>query len=192
MSEMSGKVPYLDGKLLLSMPGMSDPRFYRAVIFVVSHHAQGAMGLIVNFPMDHLTFPDLMTEVGLGEVSITRPDVPLLNGGPVEMQNGFLLHTPDFEHEHTKKVSPHFSVSANLEALSAFATGECPKEGLLMLGYAGWGAGQLEQEMQENAWLVADADHQILFNTAFSERWDRAYSYLGVDPGFMSMDAGRA
>ncbi|HNQ91594.1 MAG TPA: YqgE/AlgH family protein [Alphaproteobacteria bacterium] len=192
MGELSRMVPYLEGKLLLSMPGMGDPRFYHAVIFMVSHHAQGAMGLIVNFPTENLTFAELIKEAGLGDVTVKRAGVPLLNGGPVEMQHGFLLHTPDFEHEHTIKVSEQFSVSANLDALAAFAGGECPKEGLLMLGYAGWGAGQLEQELQENAWLVAEADYEILFNTPFADRWERAYSYLGVDPTKMSSEAGRA
>ncbi|MCB1550437.1 MAG: YqgE/AlgH family protein [Alphaproteobacteria bacterium] len=183
---------YLTGQLLLAMPGMGDPRFHHAAIFIVSHHALGAMGLVINSPVEDFSFAQLMVEAGLGDVKIFRQNVALLNGGPVETQHGFLLHTSDFVHENTIKVNERFSVSANLDVLQAFATGECPREGLLVLGYAGWGAGQLEQELQENVWLVMDADHDLLFNTPLDQRWDRAYARMGIDPRLMSSEVGRA
>lgn len=174
------------------MPGMGDPRFHQAVIFLVSHHAQGAMGVVINHPLTDLSLPDLLKEAGLDQVEIKRPHVRLVNGGPVERQHGFVIHTADFEHEHTVKVTEALSVSANLEALEAFVGGECPRDALLALGYAGWGADQLEKEIQENAWLVVDADLDILFQTNPEEMWNRAYSRLGVDPVLLSPEAGRA
>ena len=183
---------YLTGKLLLAMPAMGDPRFYHAVIFMISHHALGAMGLVINAPIEDFTFEQLMKEVGLAEIPIKRKDVILLNGGPVETQHGFLLHTSDYKQENTIEVNAGLFVSASLDALQAFAAGQVPKEGLLALGYAGWAAGQLEQELQDNAWSVVDADHEILFNTAMDDRWERAFSRLGIDPSLMSYEAGRA
>jgi putative transcriptional regulator len=183
---------YLTGKLLLAMPSMGDSRFHHAVIFVISHHALGAMGLIINSPVQDFTFDQLMKEAGLADIPIKRDGVVLLNGGPVEIQHGFLLHTSDYIQENTIEVNAGLSVSASLDALQAFAGGQVPKEGLLALGYAGWGAGQLEQELQDNAWSVVDSDYEILFNTPLEDRWERAFSRLGVDPSLMSHEAGRA
>ncbi len=186
------KETYLAGKLLLAMPVMGDLRFRKAVIYMISHHAQGAMGVMISQPLKDLSFEQLVKEAGLEDVEIKRQGVELLNGGPVEIQHGFLIHTPDFEHENTIKIDERISVSANIEALQAFAEGVCPREGLLALGYAGWGAGQLEQELQESSWLIADADYNLLFNMPRHEVWDRAYARIGVDPTLMSSETGRA
>lgn len=182
----------LKGKLLLSTPTIGDPRFRKSVIFIISHDAKGAMGFMVNIPLESLDFAGLLKETGLVDVSIRRENIRLINGGPVDIQHGFLLHTADFSHEHTVPVTDGVSVSANLEALQAFAEGECPREGLMVLGYSGWGEGQLDQELHENAWLVVDADYDILFNTPLEDRWDRAYSRLGVNPVQMTPEAGTA
>ena len=182
----------LVGKLLLAMPNMVDPRFHQAVIYMVSHHAKGAMGIVINKVLQDLTFEQLLQEAGLSEIALKRQNVRLLNGGPVEMQHGFLIHTPDFKHENSIHVDERISVSANLDALRAFAEGETPKEGLLALGYAGWSGGQLEKELQENSWLACEADYDLLFNTDQGRLWDRAYARLGVDPRLISLQSGLA
>lgn len=150
------------------------------------------MGFIVNIPLESLDFAGLLNETGLNGVVIQRPGIRLVNGGPVDIQHGFLLHTADFVHEHTVSVTEGVSVSANLDALQAFAEGQCPRDGVVCLGYSGWGEGQLERELAENAWLVVDADYDILFNTSLEDRWDRAYSRLGVNPAQMIPDVGTA
>ncbi|MDY0029566.1 MAG: YqgE/AlgH family protein [Pseudobdellovibrionaceae bacterium] len=180
------------GKLLLAMPGMDDLRFRKAVIYLISHHSQGAMGIVISQPLTELSFEQLVKEAGLETVDVKRQNVELLNGGPVEIQHGFLIHTPDFVHENTIKVDERISVSANLEALQAFAEGECPQEGVLALGYAGWGPGQLERELQESLWLIADADYNLLFNMPRHAVWDRAYARIGIDPASVSLETGRA
>lgn len=189
---MSVDQTYLTGKLLLATPVMGDPRFHKAVIFVVSHSAEGAMGLIINFPLMNLTVDDLLQQTGVVVKEPKVHEMETLSGGPLESGRGFLLHTSDFAQQDTTQINAHFSLSGTLDALKAVAEGTGPKEYLFILGYAGWAPGQLEQELRENAWLVGEADHNILFNTPLEERWDRAYSRLGVDPSLLSDQVGRA
>jgi putative transcriptional regulator len=190
------KNAYLTGKLLLSMPalaGEEDPRFHKAVIFVASHNGDGAMGLIINYPVMNLTFEDLLKEIGIPVPSGTAlPHLTILSGGPVETGRGFILHTSDFREDNTIEVDSRFSVTATIEALEAVALGTGPKEMLFVLGYSGWGAGQLEGELQRNAWMVADADHEILFNTKSDDMWDRTFARMGVNPSLLARTGGTA
>ena len=190
------KDAYLTGKLLLSMPslaGEEDPRFEKAVIFLCNHTKDGAMGLIINFPMMDLTFESLLKEIGVSVPSGTSlPYLTVLSGGPVETGRGYILHTSDFREENTLEVNAHFGVTATVEALEAVALGTGPREMLFVLGYSGWDAGQLEQELQRNAWLVVDADHEILFNTKPENIWDRAFARLGIDPVSLNRSGGTA
>lgn len=172
---------------------IGDPRFFHAVIFMVAHDAAGAMGLVINSPMPDLDFDKLITEIGLH-----RPDKgldalpPILSGGPVEATHGFLLHTTDYARPETRPVNNQFAVSATLESLQDMINGEGPRESLFILGYAGWDAGQLDKELAQNAWLLADADYDLVFNTPADDCWERAYGRLGVDPLQLSAMAGSA
>lgn len=182
---------YLDSKLLLAMPSMTDPRFDRSVIYVCSHDESGAMGLVINQPFQSLTFKDLLEQLDI-ETSATVPELVIHTGGPVEPGRGFVLHSADYVQESTLVVSETLALTATVDILTALANGQGPLHHLLALGYAGWSAGQLEREIQENAWLTAEADDEIIFNTELEQKWPRAMAKLGVNVSMLSSDAGHA
>lgn len=184
----------LAGRLLLAMPQMGDPRFHKAVIFVCAHDENGAMGLIVNHMLSGLELGELLKQMKIGsEAALGKfANIPVMSGGPVESARGFILHSGDFKQPDTVKVSDTISVTGTVEGLKAVAAGTGPDRMLFMLGYAGWGAGQLDQEMQQNAWLVAEADPDLVFASGTDEKWDRAVRRIGVDPAMLSGNAGRA
>lgn len=182
---------YLDSKLLLAMPGMTDPRFDRSVIYVCSHDDSGAMGLVINQPFVSLNFEDLLDQLEI-ETDKPAPPIPLHTGGPVEPGRGFVLHSADFVQESTLVVSETLALTATVDILTALAEGRGPIHHLLALGYAGWGAGQLEQEIQANAWLTAEADEEIIFNTELEQKWPRAMAKLGINASMLSSTAGHA
>ena len=178
-----------ENKLLLAMPLMTDPRFERSVIYMCSHDESGAMGLVVNRAFSQLTFEDLLDQLSIS----TDADVPNLSihaGGPVEPGRGFVLHSADFVQESTLIVSQTLALTATVDILKALAEGEGPMHHLLALGYAGWGPGQLEEEVQNNAWMIAEPDDEILFNTELDLKWPRAMAMLGIDVAMLSSDAG--
>lgn len=185
------KPDYLRGKLLLAMPNMGDPRFERSVICLCEHSEQGAMGIVVNQPADHIAFPELMEQL-----SIPAPDdcaqVGVFTGGPVEPNRGFVLHSADYLHDTTLIVSELVALSATVDILKALACGTGPRHSLLALGYAGWGPGQLEAEIQENAWLHTEADPDLLFGTEAALKWPLAMAKLGIDLSLLSTVAGHA
>jgi putative transcriptional regulator len=185
------KPDYLRGKLLLAMPNMGDPRFERSVICLCEHSEQGAMGIVVNQPADHIAFPELMDQL-----NIPAPDecaqVGVFTGGPVEPNRGFVLHSADYLHDTTLIVSELVALSATVDILKALACGAGPRHSLLALGYAGWGPGQLEAEIQENAWLHTEADPDLLFETEAALKWPLAMAKLGIDLSMLSMVAGHA
>ena len=183
---------YLAGKLLLAMPTMGDPRFHKAVIFMCTHDEQGAMGLVINHAVPGLSFNDLLDQIGLASDIEIDISLPILSGGPVESKRGFLLHSSEFKKDDTVRIDERFSITATLDALKEVANGNGPEERLFVLGYAGWGAGQLEQEIQQNTWLVAEPDPQIIFNTQNEQKWTRAVNQLGFDPAMLSGSAGHA
>ena len=182
---------YLTGNLLIAMPGMADPRFARTVIYLCAHSEQGAMGLVVNKPMPQITFADLLEQL---EIDTTGPieDKLIHFGGPVESGRGFVLHSGEFQREGTMMVDESFGLTATIDILRAIAAGDGPDRHLLALGYAGWGAGQLDSEMQANGWLHAPADDAILFDQDLSTKWERSIAKLGVSPAMLSGDAGHA
>lgn len=182
----------LKGKLLLAMPNMGDPRFYKAVILMCTHDANGSMGINLNQLMPNMMLGDLFDELKFDVQFEYSSHVPVLMGGPVETSRGFLLHTLDYDSPETIHVNEKFGVSGTIEALKSYAEGKGPKDVIFALGYAGWGKGQLEQEILDNSWLVVDADHELLFNTDISERWDRAMLRHGIDPARLSGSAGHA
>ncbi|WP_092498565.1 YqgE/AlgH family protein [Meinhardsimonia xiamenensis] len=182
----------LAGKLLIAMPGMGDPRFERSVVFMCAHSPEAAMGLIVNKPTPNLRLDEMLQQLGItpGPASVGRP---VHFGGPVETGRGFVLHSADYEVEGaTLKVDDAFSMTATLDILRDIAQGTGPARWLATLGYAGWGPGQLDHEIQMNGWLTCDADPKIVFDTPDSEKWNAALKSLGVDAVSLSAAAGRA
>jgi putative transcriptional regulator len=183
---------YLTGKILLAMPGMGDPRFHRAVIFLCAHDAQGAMGLVINNPLPGLDLRQLLQQMAIAVVDRNSLAAPVMGGGPVETARGFILHSTEFSQADTVKVTDHFNVTGTIDGLRAIAEGRGPERLLFMLGYAGWDAGQLDREIQENVWLVAEAAPDMVFSGTADEKWDRAVKSLGIDPAMLSAEAGRA
>ncbi len=195
MNMMQTENGYLNGKLLLAMPSMSDPRFHKSVIFVCAHDENGAMGLVVNQKMQGVAFSKLLEQLGLlSDIDVSKGDIniPVMSGGPVEAQRGFVLHGADFKREETIPVNDDFAVTGTVEALKDIAQGNGPSELLFVLGYAGWSPGQLDDEIQQNAWLMLDADQDIIFGTGPDDKWDVAIKRLGIDPSMLSGEAGRA
>ncbi len=182
---------YLMGQLLVAMPTMRDPRFTRSVIFLCAHSADGAMGLVVNRLVGSLTFPYLLDQLGIARSEAGR-DIRVHFGGPVETGRGFVLHSPDYSDDGTMMVGERVGLTASLDILRDIATGGGPKQSLLALGYAGWGPGQLDLEIQANGWLSAPADEALLFDERLDDKWERAIGKLGVRIEQLSGDAGHA
>jgi putative transcriptional regulator len=190
---------YLDGQLLLAMPGMADERFSRAVIYLCAHSADGAMGIVLTRPAPDVNMPDLLVQLEIIPESdrIRLPpalvSMQVLIGGPVETTRGFVLHSPDFHMtQSTLPIDDGVCLTATIDILRALAKGEGPKDAILALGYAGWSAGQLESEIQANGWLNCPADPDLLFSTAVDARYDEALRRIGVEPAMLSMEAGHA
>ncbi|MBI1777253.1 MAG: YqgE/AlgH family protein [Proteobacteria bacterium] len=181
---------YLVGQLLIAMPTMMDPRFQRTVIFMCAHDERGAMGLVLNRLIEALTFPELLKQLGIEPEKTSQR--PIHFGGPVDMGRGFVLHSDDYNQDGTVLVKPGYSVTATVDILHAIAKGEGPIESLLALGYAGWGPGQLDDEIQANGWLHAPADHTLVFDPNLESKWERAMAKIGVDLSVLSGEAGHA
>jgi putative transcriptional regulator len=187
-----GTDSFLLGKLLIALPGMSDPRFEQSVIFMCAHSDQGAMGLIVNKPLEGLTFHELVEKLDV-RVTANSPDTPVLFGGPVGTGQGFVLHTAEYAvSEATMPVTQEISLTASVGILRAIAQGHGPEKSLFALGYAGWGPGQIEGELQTNGWIHCDPDKTILFDLKHDSKWRAALAKLGVDISGLSAEAGRA
>ncbi len=182
---------YLTGQLLIAMPNMRDPRFARTVIYVCAHNADGAMGLVVNRLVGSVTFPDLLTQLGIDSDAAIE-EIRVHFGGPVESGRGFVLHSGEYHHASTLQVAEQMALTATIDILQDMAKGRGPRRSLLALGYAGWGAGQLDAEIQSNGWLNVAADEQLVFDENLDSKWERAIAKLGVDPSLLSSDAGHA
>ncbi len=182
---------YLGGQMLIAMPTMLDPRFQRTVLYVCSHNADGAMGLVVNRAFASITFSDLLNQLGIASGDIVA-DRQVHFGGPVESGRGFVLHSTDFLRSDTMLVSGGIGVTGTLDILRAIAEGHGPSQSLFALGYAGWGPGQLDDEIRSNGWLSAPAEKAILFDTTLDDKWERALERLGINPLMLSQEAGHA
>lgn len=199
IEDMSGKdnssPTSLKGHLLLAMPQMSDPRFHHAVIFMCVHDEKGAMGISINQPLSSIDFTTLLNQLGVTHDK-ALPDriktLPVLAGGPVEGVRGFLLHSPDFQQKDTIIVDDQFSISGTVDSLRAVVNETPPTHMVFTLGYAGWGAGQLEKELQDNAWMSVPATHDIVFNTPFETMWEKSFASLGVNPALLTGLSGHA
>lgn len=182
---------YLTGQLLLAMPAMEDPRFVRAVIYICAHTADGAMGLLINRRCSTISFPGLLEQLEI-DIRGTAPHIPIYSGGPVETGRGFVLHSADYVQDSTLVVSETIALTATVDILTAIAESRGPRSSLIALGYAGWGPEQLENEIQRNGWLTAEADEELIFNTEMQMKWPRAMAKIGVDVSMLSSDAGHA
>jgi putative transcriptional regulator len=183
---------FLEGKLLIAMPGMTDPRFEQTVIYICAHSSKGAMGIVINKPIPGLTFMELMKQLEI-PLSQRTADLPILYGGPMETGRGFVLHSDDYENsEATLPVSEEISLTATLDILRAMADGRGPKKAVFALGYAGWAPGQIETEFHGNGWLHCEADSGIVFDPDMAAKWRTALAKLGVGPSGLVADAGRA
>jgi len=196
-TEKSGD--YLDGKLLIAMPEMTDENFQRTVIYMCAHSAGGAMGLIVNRPAGSLNFPGLLAKLEIFDKSeqINLPEtaetLKVLRGGPVEIGRGFVLHSSDFFiKDSTLAIDKGVSLTATVDILKAIAKGVGPRQAILALGYVGWAAGQLENEIQHNGWLHCPADTELIFDDEIETKYHRALRKLGIHPGMLSNEAGHA
>jgi putative transcriptional regulator len=182
---------WLTGQLLIAMPAMPDARFARAVIYICSHGPNGAMGLVINRLYGEVNFQMLLKQLNVKSTTET-PDLPVHYGGPVETGRGFVLHSNDYSRDGTIRVDDNFALSASLDVLQALAAGNGPQRALMTLGYTGWGAGQLDAEMQANGWLTADADEALLFDTELETKWERSLAKMGVSATMLSAEAGHA
>ncbi|MDX0773770.1 YqgE/AlgH family protein [Sinorhizobium medicae] len=188
---------FLDGQFLIAMPGMFDANFARTVIFVCAHSEDGAMGFILNRPQ-RLTFPDVLLHLQLLDpdevirLPSTTRDFQIQAGGPVETGRGFVLHSDDYLSDSSIPVSDDICLTATLDIVRAISCGEGPVKATMLLGYAGWGPGQLEAEITQNGWLTCPAQEELIFSRNLDEKYDRALALMGVSPAMLSTDSGHA
>jgi putative transcriptional regulator len=198
-ADKSASRGYLDGQMLIAMPSMSDERFARSLIYVCAHSSEGAMGIVVNQPVQNIRFPDLLVQLEVIPAS-ERIELPrraervtVLKGGPVETGRGFVLHSADFFIENsTLPIDEGVCLTATLDILKAIALGKGPVSAVLALGYAGWAPGQLEEEIQQNGWLHCAADPELIFGSDTGVKYERALRKIGIDLGMLSSESGHA
>jgi putative transcriptional regulator len=178
-------------QFLVAMPGMNDPNFAQTVTLVCDHGPQGALGIVINRPLA-MTLGEVFEQFGLDATRSRVASDPVLQGGPVQTDRGFVLHTPGRSWDSTLAVSDGLHLTTSRDIVDALARGEGPDAALFALGYAGWDAGQLEEELARNAWLTVPADARLLFGTPIAERWQAAGRLLGVNLLHLSSDAGHA
>ncbi len=183
--------PYLTNQFLIAMPRMADQNFSQTVTYICEHNDQGAMGIVVNRPMD-LHLNDILEQLDIADGASILGEELIYVGGPVQPERGFVLHTGEKSWDSTLHITPQISVTTSRDILESIASGQGPDNRLIALGYAGWASGQLEEEMSANAWLSGPADTQILFHLPPEQRWKAAALLLGVDLDLLSSDVGHA
>ncbi|WP_187970009.1 YqgE/AlgH family protein [Aquibium microcysteis] len=188
---------FLDDQFLIAMPGMQDENFARAVIYVCAHSEEGAMGIVIN-RVQPLRFPDLLVQLGVVDekqaIRLPQParDLLVRNGGPVDRSRGFVLHSDDFIVDSSLPVSEDICLTATIDILRAISKGNGPRHALMALGYAGWGAGQLEREIVDNGWLTCKASQEMLFDGDIDRKYERLLASLGIRMAHLSQSAGHA
>lgn len=188
---------FFDGQFLIAMPGVSDSNFARTVIFICAHSDAGAMGFIINRPQD-LTFTDVLLHLDMikDDEAIVMPqqsrDLLVQTGGPVESGRGFVLHSDDYLCDASIPVSDDICMTATLDIIRAISNGKGPKRATMLLGYAGWGAGQLEAEIASNGWLNCPANEALIFDRNLDDKYERALAGMGVTAAMLSPEAGHA
>ena len=181
----------LKNQLLIAMPGLADPNFFHTVTFICEHTDSGAMGIVINRPTD-IQIGEVFEQMDIKPSGRENAQRPVFLGGPVEEQRGFVLHTGEKDWDSTLKLDKGLGVTTSRDILEAMARGEGPERALIALGYAGWGSGQLEQELLDNAWLTVPANESILFDLPPTQRWQAAAELLGIDLAQLSSDSGHA
>ena len=187
----------LDGQFLIAMPGMFDSNFARTVIYICAHSSAGAMGFIINRAQS-ITFADVLLHLQMIDetdaIMLPSPtrDFPIQSGGPVENGRGFVLHSDDYLSESSIPVSDDICLTATLDIVRAISAGGGPQRATMLLGYAGWSAGQLENEIANNGWLNCPASEELIFDRGLGDKYDRALASMGVAPAMLSVDAGHA
>ena len=187
----SGDISSLSNHFLIAMPGLGDPHFSRTVTLICEHSREGAMGIVINRPVD-LSLKDILAQMNIEPATPETLNMPVFLGGPVQNNRGFILHEPLGKWESTLPITDRLGVTTSRDILVAIANNEGPERALLVLGYAGWGAGQLEREIVDNAWLSGPAATDILFATPAEARWRAAANLLGVDLTKLSAETGHA
>ncbi|MSP67184.1 MAG: YqgE/AlgH family protein [Alphaproteobacteria bacterium] len=189
MAEASGDT--LTGQLLIAMPTMGDQRFAKSVVYICAHSAEGAMGIVVNKLINFLTFPDLLTQLGI-KAAQPANQINIHFGGPVETSRGFVLHSAEYRRDETLVVNDRIGLTATIDVVRAMAEGRGPRRSLVALGYAGWAPGQLDSEIQANGWLHAPADEELVFDPDQGRKWTRSAAKVGVEFSMLSSFSGRA
>lgn len=182
---------YLNQQLLLAMPGMSDPNFERSVTLLCQHNEEGAIGITINRKSD-FTLGEILAQLGMSCENDAVSGLMVLEGGPVGVDRGFVLHSPKPGFESSMEITPEIMVTTSRDVLAAIASGQGPDQFQVALGYAGWGDGQLEHELRENAWLSVPVDQAIVFELPLEQRWQQAFSKLGVDISHLHDVGGHA
>jgi putative transcriptional regulator len=186
---------FLDGQFLIAMPGMADSNFNRSVVYICAHSSEGAMGFVIN-QSQHLNFVDILRHLKIveDEDAILLPDetrdFPIQRGGPVESGRGFVLHSDDYLTQSSIPVSEEICLTATVDIIRAMSRGRGPRKASLLLGYAGWGAGQIESEIANNGWLSCAADESLIFDPCLDNKYERALALMGIHPAMLSMQAG--
>ena len=181
----------LCNQLLIAMPGMLDPNFSSTVTLVCEHNDEGALGIVINRPME-MKLEGLFEQLDVSDPDRSIADYPVLNGGPVAKERGFVLHNPGTDFESSVAVSDEVHLTLSRDVIDAMAAGDGPDKSLVALGYAGWEPGQLEAEMLANTWLTVPASPEVIFDVPFAKRWSVAAQTIGIDISKISSDAGHA
>jgi len=182
---------YLNNHFLIAMPALEDPNFFHSVTYVCEHNEQGAMGIVINQPLD-ISLSDVLTHMDMSVSDSALDSIPVYLGGPVQPDRGFVLHEPIGEWDSMLEVTKNIGMTTSRDILEALNDGKGPHRSLVALGYAGWGQGQLEHELLENAWLTCPADSAIMFDTPIENRWTAAAASLGIDISTLSDNIGHA
>lgn len=185
------KAASLTSHFIIAMPSMKDPNFEHTVTYICQHNEEGALGIVINRTIE-LTVGEVLDQMQIAAGEPSKNDQPVHYGGPVQTERGFILHEGVGNWDSTLQVSDDTALTTSKDILEAMATNSGPERALLALGYAGWGAGQIEREIIENAWLNWPANNELIFATPVSQRWSRAVELLGVDLNSLSPYAGHA
>jgi len=181
----------LTGKIIVSMPSLEDERFFKTVIYMCAHSSQGSMGIIINKKIDYDLYPDLLEQLGIDK-PLDNKKLFIRYGGPVESGRGFVLHSDDMIRKETLNIDKGVALTSTTEFFDDLSSGKGPKNSILALGYAGWGPGQLEDEIIKNSWMTLSVDTSFLFDEEVSKKWTEAYKIIGIDPNKISFQSGRA
>ncbi len=180
----------LTNQLLIAMPDLIDPNFFQSVTLICEHDENGAMGIVINQPLN-LSFTELLKQLDI-EFPENLPEATVFAGGPIQEQAGFILHSAEGEWQSSIRINESLCLTSSKDVLNAIGSGQGPEKATLLLGYAGWGAGQLEQEIMQNAWLTAPVSSEIIFDIAVEKRWSAAAQSIGVDISRLSTQTGHA